>query len=93
MEMLLSLLLIVVALASLWFWIRTLMVMNRENIGWTIGGFFVAPIVQIIFFLTQKDNLNAQDKSPFKLFFITQVALILLVVVTIIMASTLAGSV
>ncbi len=81
MEILLGLVFIVVALASLWFWIRTLAIMNRENMGWSLGGFFVAPIVQIIFYITEKDNLSAKEKSPFKLFFITQAIIMVLFIV------------
>lgn len=70
MGIVLGIIFLIVALANLWFWIRTLIIMNRENILFAIGGFFIAPIVQIVFFLMHKDSLDDSESSAFKKYFI-----------------------
>lgn len=69
--MIFSLLLLVVSLACLWFFIKTLIAMARTNILWAIGGFFISPLVQIIYYLMHGQNISAGDKQSFIRFFIT----------------------
>lgn len=69
--MILGILLTIVALANLWFLIKTLIIMSRNNALWAVGGFFFNPIVQIVYFFTQGTNLTVDDKQNFVRYFIT----------------------
>ncbi len=77
--MILAIIALITGLAALWYWIRTLIVMSKENILWALGGFFIAPLVQIIFYLTQKENMDENDVSAFVRYFIAQVSLFVVV--------------
>lgn len=68
----------VLLLAITWFWVRTLIIMNRENILFAIGGFFIAPVVQFFFFLSYKDTMDSAESAIFKKYFMFNVSLFLL---------------
>lgn len=71
MATVLGILLLIAALANLWFLIKTLIIMSRNHILWAIGGFFFTPIVQIVYYFTEGKMLNPQDKQSFIYYFIT----------------------
>lgn len=93
MSTILGLLLAIVALANIWFLIKTLIAMSRNNVLWAVGGFFFTPIVHIIYFFTQSDSLTADERQSFIRYFITFVILIVLAMgFGMTLASTLASS-
>lgn len=71
-------LMVIAATVNFVYWILSLIIMSRHNVLWAIGGFFAAPIVQIIFYAMEKNNLSAEDTNKFIRFFITIGAVIVL---------------
>ena len=66
-----------------WYFIRTLMIMGRQNVLVGILGFFVAPITQIIFYVTSKDQLSLPERSAFKRYWLSMVLILALGIVAI----------
>lgn len=66
-----GILLLVVSLATLWYFIKTLMILSKDNTLLAILGFFFSPIVQIIWYLSNKNRISPDDRKSFLRFFIT----------------------
>lgn len=73
-------LMVIAAIANFVYWILSLIVMSRTNVLWAIGGFFASPVVQIIFYAMEKNNLSTEDANTFIRFFITIGAVIVLAI-------------
>lgn len=82
-------LMVIAAIANFVYWILSLIVMSRHNVLWAIGGFFGSPVVQIIFYAMEKNNLSTEDANTFIRFFITGVVFILAVVAAIFSGASL----
>lgn len=75
-----GIIMLIVSLIAIFFWIRTLLVMSKDSFLWVIGGFFVAPIAQIVFYLTKKDELEYSEDYAMMSFFYLQIGIIILTI-------------
>lgn len=66
-----AILLLIVSLAALWYFVKTLMILSKDNTLLAILGFFFSPIVQIIWYLSNKTRISLDDRKSFLRFFIT----------------------
>lgn len=78
MTILIGIILFVAALASIWFWIKTLMVIFRDNTLMGVLAIFFSPIVQIIWYFSNKEKLSENERKDFKWLFITYALLFVL---------------
>ena len=85
-------LLLIVSIASLYYFIRSLIVIGRQNTLYAVLAFFFAPIVHIVFYLTQKETISLEDRSYFKRYFMLIVATILLVFIMMAVAPSVVNS-
>lgn len=76
-------LLIIVSIASLYYFVRSLIVIGRHNTLYAVLSFFFAPIVHIVFYLTQKETISIEDRSYFKRYFMLIAVQIVLVIIMI----------
>lgn len=74
-------LLLIVSIASLYYFIRSLIVIGRQNTLYAVLAFFFAPIVHIVFYLTQKETIGIEDRSYFKRYFMLIGAVIVLAII------------
>lgn len=74
-------LLLIVSIASLYYFIRSLIVIGRQNTLYAVLAFFFAPIVHIVFYLTQKETISLEERSYFKRYFMLIVAMIVLAII------------
>ena len=74
-------LLLIVSIASLYYFIRSLIVIGRHNTLYAVLAFFFAPIVHIVFYLTQKETIGIEDRSYFKRYFMLIGAVIVLAII------------
>ena len=74
-------LLFIVSIASLYYFVRSLIVIGRHNTLYAVLAFFFAPIVHIVFYLTQKETIGIEDRSYFKRYFMLIGAAIVLVII------------
>lgn len=74
-------LLFIVSIASLYYFVRSLIVIGRHNTLYAVLAFFFAPIVHIVFYLTQKETIGIEDRSYFKRYFMLIGALIVLAII------------
>lgn len=74
-------LLLIVSIASLYYFIRSLIVIGRQNTLYAVLAFFFAPIVHIVFYLTQKETISLEDRSYFKRYFMLIGAVIVLAII------------
>ncbi|OPH33650.1 Uncharacterised protein [Moraxella lacunata] len=92
MAMSLLILLAIVAIAVLWFWIKSLIVM-RDNTLFLALGIFFSPIPQIIYFFTKRDEMDDSDISTMKKYFMAMGAYIILIVAYVAIAASQAPAV
>ena len=85
-------LLLIVSIASLYYFIRSLIVIGRQNTLYAVLAFFFAPIVHIVFYLTQKETIGIEDRSYFKRYFMLIVATIVLVFIMMAVAPSVVNS-
>lgn len=85
-------LLLIVSIASLYYFIRSLIVIGRQNTLYAVLAFFFAPIVHIVFYLTQKETISLEDRSYFKRYFMLIVATIVLVFIMMAVAPSVVNS-
>ena len=85
-------LLLIVSIASLYYFIRSLIVIGRHNTLYAVLAFFFAPIVHIVFYLTQKETISLEDRSYFKRYFMLIVATIVLVFIMMAVAPSVVNS-
>ena len=76
-----AILLLIVSIASLYYFVRSLIVIGRHNTLYAVLAFFFAPIVHIVFYLTQKETIGIEDRSYFKRYFMLIGALIVLAII------------
>lgn len=74
-------LLLIVSIASLYYFVRSLIVIGRHNTLYAVLAFFFAPIVHIVFYLTQKETIGIEDRSYFKRYFMLIGAVIVLAII------------
>ena len=74
-------LLLIVSIASLYYFIRSLIVIGRQNTLYAVLAFFFAPIVHIVFYLTQKETISLEERSYFKRYFMLIGAVIVLAII------------
>lgn len=79
MEMILSLLMMVLGIAFLVYWIKSLIVMKSEVLFLILGILF-APIIQLIYFFTKRDLMDDDQTTTMKRFLIVSVAYIVVFV-------------
>ncbi|MDI4483644.1 hypothetical protein E6P74_10035 [Moraxella lacunata] len=77
MAMSLLILLAIVAIAVLWFWVKSLIVMKDNTLFLALGIFF-SPIPQIIYFFTKRDEMDDSGISTMKKFFMAMGVYIIL---------------
>lgn len=81
-------LLLIVSFASFYYFIRSLIVIGRHSTLYAVLAFLFAPIVHIVFYLTQKETIAIEDRSYFKRYFMLIAAVfILAIIMTILMPS------
>lgn len=73
--------LLLVSIASLYYFVRSLIVIGRHNTLYAVLAFFFAPIVHIVFYLTQKETIGIEDRSYFKRYFMLIGAVIVLAII------------
>ena len=73
--------LLLVSIASLYYFVRSLIVIGRQNTLYAVLAFFFAPIVHIVFYLTQKETIGIEDRSYFKRYFMLIGAVIVLAII------------
>lgn len=79
MAMILLILLIIVAIATLWFWVKSLIVMKDNTLFLALGIFF-SPIPQIIYFFTKRDEMDDSDIDTMKKYFMAMGAYTILII-------------
>ena len=84
--------LLLVSIASLYYFVRSLIVIGRQNTLYAVLAFFFAPIVHIVFYLTQKETISLEDRSYFKRYFMLIVATIVLVFIMMAVAPSVVNS-
>lgn len=70
------------ALAFLWYWIKSLIIMANRSVLLAIAGFIFAPLAQIIYYFAEKNNLNTNEKTVLTRLMITWVASMVLGIIT-----------
>lgn len=60
---------LVLVIAAIYYFVRTLLIMGNRHVGWAIAGFIVSPIAQIIFYIRQKQQLTTAERGFFKRYF------------------------
>lgn len=75
----------IVAIATLWFWIKSLIVMKDNTLFLALGIFF-SPIPQIIYFFTKRDEMDDTEAGTMKKYFIAMGAYIALLILYVIIA-------
>ncbi|WP_296405890.1 hypothetical protein [Psychrobacter sp.] len=51
------------AIAAIWFYVKSLIVLGRSNLLLGIAGFLFWPLTQIIFYLAERRRLPIEDKK------------------------------
>lgn len=74
-------LMLIAALASLYYFVRSLIVIGRHNVLYAVLAFLFAPIVHIVFYLTQKETIAITERPYFKRYFILIAAVIVLSII------------
>ena len=87
MAMILLILLAIVAIAIIWFWIKSLIVMKDNTLFLALSIFF-SPITQIIYFFTKRDEMDDSEISTMKKYFIAMGAYILLIIAYVVIAAS-----
>ena len=72
---------LVLFIASLWYFFQTIRVMWRYSFLVAIIAIFFVPLVHIIFYFFPKNGFNSDDKEPFKKYFLSIAAIIALGIV------------
>lgn len=67
---LLAILLFIAVLVWLWFFIKTLVIIFRHSVLMGILAVLFSPLVHIIWYLSNKDRLSANERQVFGRFFI-----------------------
>lgn len=67
--MILSLLMIITSIAVLVYWVKSLIVMSSNTLFLILGIFF-SPLVQIGYFFSQRDEMDDDQATTMKRFFI-----------------------
>ena len=65
----LSLAMIVLFAAALWYFVKSLIVMGKKSVLLAVLGFLFSPLAQIIYYLVEKQNLSLDDKKTLVRFF------------------------
>jgi len=68
---LVGLLLVVSSLASLWYFVKTLIIMGKDSVLIAILAMLFSPIVHIVWYLAKRDQLQPMERRHFKRFFIS----------------------
>lgn len=69
---------LILFVASLWYFFQTIRVMWRYNFLVAIIAIFFVPLVHIIFYFFPKSGFNSDEKAPFKKYFLSIAAIIVL---------------
>lgn len=69
---------LILFVASLWYFFQTIRVMWRYNFLVAIIAIFFVPLVHIIFYFFPKSGFNSDEREPFKKYFLSIVAIIVL---------------
>lgn len=64
-----GLLLIVLYIALIWYFVRSIIIIGRQSTGIAILAFLFSPFAQIFYYLTNKDKLSLEDRRDFKRLF------------------------
>ena len=72
---LVGLLLVVSSLASLWYFVKTLIIMGKDSVLIAILAMLVSPIVHIVWYLAKRGQLQPMERRHFKRFFISFVVM------------------
>lgn len=54
---------IILAIASIWYFVKSLILLGRNNVLLGIAGLFFWPLTQIIFYLAERRRLSTEDKK------------------------------
>lgn len=54
---------IILAIASIWYFVKSLILLGRNNVLLGIAGLFFWPLTQIIFYLAERRRLPTEDKK------------------------------
>ena len=69
---------LILFVASLWYFFQTIRVMWRYNFLVAIIAIFFVPIIHIIFYFFPKSGFNSDERAPFKKYFLSIAAIIVL---------------
>lgn len=69
---------LILFIASLWYFFQTIRVMWRYNFLVAIIAIFFVPLVHIIFYFFPKSGFNNDERSPFKKYFLSIAAIIVI---------------
>ena len=72
---LVGLLLVVSSLASLWYFVKTLIIMGKDSVLIAILAMLFSPIVHIVWYLSKRNQLTPAEKNSFKWLFISYLVL------------------
>ncbi|MDO4433696.1 MAG: hypothetical protein Q4B82_03860 [Alysiella sp.] len=85
MTAILGILLLIVSIAYLVYWVKSLIIMKHEVV-FLILGIFLSPFAQIGFMLTKRDTIEDEQATTLKRYFMVSVALFVLYFVFTFMA-------
>lgn len=54
---------IILAIAAIWYFVKSLILLGRNNVLLGIAGLFFWPLTQIIFYLAERRRLSTEDKK------------------------------
>lgn len=80
---------IVAALASIWYLIQTVRVMWRYNSLMAVAAVFFSPFVHMIFYFMPKEDLDKQEATAFKRYFLSIGAIFFIGFITAVISPTL----
>lgn len=69
---------LILFVASLWYFFQTIRVMWRYSFLVAIIAIFFVPIIHIIFYFFPKSGFNSDERAPFKKYFLSIAAIIVL---------------
>ncbi len=92
MVMMLVVVLLGVYVVMLWYLIRTIIIMGRQSFLLGILGFLFSPITQIIYYLSQKNQLSAEDKKDFNRFWLLFAAVIIITIIASVVFSSFSAT-
>ena len=69
---------LILFVTSLWYFFQTIRVMWRYNFLVAIIAIFFVPLVHIIFYFFPKNGFNSDERAPFKRYFLSIAAIVVL---------------